>query len=126
MKLKCFVHRIEEIVGGRAPAASSILRYNQKAIPVLSYVSQFAPPPFSANVCALAHGAIHKIIRIPPNSMSRVLSHSMSFCSAVQPIPVLAYCGAHLIRFAQSERCHFLSLQSKVAGLVEMISLLLC
>ena len=52
---------------------------------MLSYVSQFSPPPLSADVPALAHGAIHKIIRIPPKSLPRVLCHSMSFCSAVDP-----------------------------------------
>ena len=40
-----FVHRGEEVVGGKAPATTSIVRYNQRCIPVLSYVAQFAPPP---------------------------------------------------------------------------------
>ena len=57
-----FVHRVEEVVEGKAPAAASIVRYNQRALPVLSYVSQFSPPPLTADVPGLARGAIHKII----------------------------------------------------------------
>ena len=129
--LVTFVHRGEEGVGGKAPATTSIVRYNQRCIPVLSYVAQFAPPPSfseghepgilqkelagswpplykgkSGGVCveALAHGVIHKIIRIPPKSMPRALCHSMSFCIAVDHIPIKTYCAANLMRFAHSER----------------------
>ena len=63
---------------------------------------------------ALAHGVIHKIIRIPPKSVSRAVCHSMSFCIAVDPIPIKAYCAANLMRFAHSERDYFLALLSKV------------
>jgi hypothetical protein len=39
-----FVDRIGKICNGKAPAATSIFRYNQRAASVLSYVAQFAPP----------------------------------------------------------------------------------
>jgi len=39
-----FVNRIEEICSGKAPAATCICRYNQRAASVFSYVAQFAPP----------------------------------------------------------------------------------
>ena len=69
--IKKFGNRVLEIVSGRAPATSSIVRYNQRGTAVLSYVSQFAEPPEEYDVEALAHGAIHSILRLPPDTFSR-------------------------------------------------------
>ena len=66
--IKKFVNRVHEICLGKAPAAVSLIRYNQRVLPVLSYVSQFAIPPDSFQIQALAHRSIHSILRIPPNS----------------------------------------------------------
>ena len=52
--------RVLEVVAGNAPATQAILRYNQRAVPVLSFVSQFAPPPPSFDLPALEQTAIHK------------------------------------------------------------------
>ena len=57
--IKKFGNRAAEIVAGKAPATSSIVRYNQRGPSVLSYVAQFAGPPDEYNLEALAHGAIH-------------------------------------------------------------------
>ena len=38
------VQRVQEVTSGNAPAATSILRFNQRVVPVLAYVSQFSPP----------------------------------------------------------------------------------
>ena len=43
--IKKFSNRVQEIVMGKAPAATSIFRYNQRAASVLSYVAQFVEPP---------------------------------------------------------------------------------
>ena len=43
--IKKFSNRVQEIVMGKAPAATAIIRYNQRGPSVLSYVSQFAAPP---------------------------------------------------------------------------------
>ena len=40
---KC-VSRVHGIIAGKAPAAAAIIRYNLRAVPVVSYVSQFALP----------------------------------------------------------------------------------
>ena len=55
---------------------------------VVSYVSQFAPSLVAAKVSALAHRAMHRILRIPFNSVSRNLCHSL-FAAAVEPFPFL-------------------------------------
>ena len=39
------VQRVQEVTSGNAPAATSILRFNQQVVFVLAYVSQFSPPP---------------------------------------------------------------------------------
>jgi len=113
-----FVGRVDEVCGGNAPAATSICRYNQRAVTVLSYVSQFAVPPANADVAALSHWATHRILKMPPRSMARQLSYSIGFCSAVEPIPLVAYCAATQFRFAHSERDYLLALSVKIRGLM--------
>ena len=91
--IKKFVNRVHEICLGKAPTAVSLIRYNQRVLPVLSYVSQFAIPPDSFHVNALAHRSIHSILRIPPNSFSVLLTNTIGFCSMIDPLPISAYCG---------------------------------
>ena len=109
--IKKFGNRVLEIVSGRAPATSSIVRYNQRGPAVLSYVSQFAEPPEEYDVEALAHGAIHSILRLPPNTFSRKLTNSISFCSGIDPLPILSYCSAIRYRFAASEAPYLIQLR---------------
>ena len=85
-------------------------RYHERAVPVLSYVSQLAGPPAHADVARLNGQSVHKILRLPATSVSRVLCHSVSFCSAVDPIPLNSYCAANLYRFAHSARDYLLDL----------------
>ena len=53
--IKKFFVRVPEICLGEAPAATALVRYNRRAVPVLSYVAQFAVPPDSYRVSSLAH-----------------------------------------------------------------------
>ena len=73
-----FTNRVQEIVMGKAPARTSIIRFNQRGPAVLSYVSQFAEPHEEYNPAALAHRAIHSILRLPPNIFSRKLANSIA------------------------------------------------
>ena len=66
--VKKFVSRVHEICLEKAPAAVELIRYNQRVLFVLSYVSQFATPLVSFNVQALAHRSLHSILTVPPNS----------------------------------------------------------
>ena len=79
--IKKFSDRVHEIVAGKAPAAPAIIRYNQRGPSVFSYVCQFAEPPSEYNVEALAHWAVHCILRLPYNTFSRKLTNSIAFCS---------------------------------------------
>ena len=72
-----------EIVSGKAPAASSIIRYNQRGPAVLSYVSQFAEPPAVCGLESLAHRAIHSILRLPLNSLLENLRLLLFFVLAL-------------------------------------------
>ena len=69
--LEKVVQRVHEVTEGNAPAASSIIRFNQRVAPVLSYVSQFSPPPIDKNIPELSQWSIHKILRLPSNCKSR-------------------------------------------------------
>jgi hypothetical protein len=116
--LSRFVNRVEEVCIGQAPAAVSICTYNQRAVTVLSYVAQFSPPPVEAKLECLFHWAVHKILRMPANCMARELSYAISFCSAINPLPLKSYCLACLYRFADSEREYLFLLRDQIRALV--------
>jgi hypothetical protein len=63
---------------------------------------------------ANTHWAVHKILRMPPNSISRELSHSLGGFTHIEPCALESYCAACLYRFASSERSYFLSLERKI------------
>ena len=106
-----FSNRVHEIVAGKAPAAPSIIRYNQRCPTVLSYVAQFAEPPCEYNIESLAHWACHSILRLPPKSFSRKLINSVAFCSGINPLPIVSYCAAVRYRFAVSEASYLIQLR---------------
>ena len=84
---------------------------------MLSFVSHFACPPPEPNLEDLDQWAVHKIPRMPSNSMSRNLCHSISFCSAVDPMPLRAYCAANLYRFAICELAYLQKLAREVVSI---------
>ena len=104
--------RVHEVVAGNAPTTSAILRYNQRAVTVLSYVSQFSHPPGEV-LPDLDTWCVHKIFRLPAKCFSRKLCHSVSFCTEVDPISLSSYCSANMIRFANSEREYLLQLHAE-------------
>ena len=65
---KC-VCRVHEVVEGKAPSTTSISRYNQRAVPVLSFVSQSACSTPEPNLEDLDEWAVHRIPRMPSNCM---------------------------------------------------------
>ena len=69
---KKFVHRVHEIVAGNAPATTAILRYHERAVPVLSYVFHFACPPVNTNIPERDQWSVDKMLRIPSSCMSLV------------------------------------------------------
>ena len=116
--LSKFVNRVSEVCHGQDPAAVAICTYNQRAVTVLSYVAQFAPPPEDSKLECLSHWAVHRILRMPPNCMARELTYAISFCSAVNPLPLKSYCLASLFRFAASEREYLVQLRIQVLDLI--------
>ena len=112
--VKKYINRVQEIVVGSAPSTVSIIRYNQRAVPVLSYVSQFAIPPKSFNLEALAHRSIHSVLRLPPQTFSRALTNTVGFCSAIDLTPIKSYCAAVRYRFAVSEAEYLIQLKEEV------------
>ena len=114
--LKKFKDRVLEVAQGLASATSSIIRYNQRAVTVLSYVAQFAAPPVAAKIQELDAWSVHKILRLPAKCMPRNLCHTLEFCTLVNPIPLRAYCNACRFRFAHSERDYLLELARTVAA----------
>lgn len=67
-----FLDRVEEIADSSAPALGAILRCNERAVSVFSYVSQFVQITDAKSMGALEQRGVHKMLRLPPNSMSRL------------------------------------------------------
>ena len=102
-----FTHRVQETCLGKAPAAAAALvRYSQGAVPVLSYVAQFAVPPDSYKVSSLAHSSVHSILRVPGNPFSHQLANNIGFCSGISPLPINSCCASVRYRFAVSEAAY--------------------
>jgi hypothetical protein len=117
--IKKFSKRVQEICVGRAPAASALVRYNQRAVPVLSYVAQFAVPPDSYRVSSLAHRSVQTILRVPGNSFSQQLTNNIGFCSGISPLPINSYCASVRYRFAVSEASYLEQLRANIFAYIK-------
>ena len=111
-----FNKRVLEIADGKAPSTVAFLRYNERAVSVLSYVAQFAIPP--SDLGKLEYQARHKLLRMPPQSMSYDLSHRLEDFCGVAPTALEDYCLAVMYRFAHSERKYLAELSLKVQSLI--------
>ena len=86
-----------------ATALPTIVRYNERAVPVFGYISQVLLHPDIPKLKRLEQRGIHKKLKLPPNSMSQKLTHSFGeFCPLV-PRPVFAMSIAAHSRFAKAE-----------------------
>ena len=62
-----WARRVEDVASAGTSACVSQLRYSSRALPVLGYVAQLAPPPATAS--ALERQALHRVPHIPFNAM---------------------------------------------------------
>ena len=108
-----FANRVQGICLWRAPAAA-LVRYNQRVVPVLSYVAQFAVRPDSYKLSALAHSSVLSILRVPGNSFSRQLTNIVWFCLGISPLPINSYCVSVRYRFAVSKAAYLEQLRGDI------------
>ena len=71
-----YKQRAREIHVAALPAAFSASEYNTKCLPTLLHVSQLCPPP--PHFLQAELGAIHKILHIPPQTLSYNLALNFS------------------------------------------------
>jgi len=110
--------RVLDIADAKAPSTVAFLKYNERAITVLSYVAQFAYPPPEFDIDCKEFQAVHKLLRMPPQSMSYELSHRLEDFCIVAPVVAQDYCLAIMFRFAYSERKYLADLAVKIQGLI--------
>ena len=110
-KFQC---RAEEIFGGGAPALPSLLRFNERAVPVFSYVAQVFAPRDWKKMYRFEQNAVHKVLHLPPNCMSRELFHSLEIFSGVVPRCLGAYIKSCMFRFAKSEEDTWTALRARL------------
>jgi len=98
-----YLSRCFDISLSVATALPTIVRYNERAVPVFGYISQVLLHPDIPKLKRLEQRGIHKILKLPPNSMSQKLTHSFGeFCPLV-PRPIFAMSIAAHSRFAKAE-----------------------
>ena len=97
-----FKERVKEIAEAGAPTLPSILRYNEYAASVFSFVAQVCPIPDHKEFAATEQNGVHKMLRLPPNSMSRRLMHSLEPFLGKSPLCLSAWSKAAMFRYAFS------------------------
>ena len=102
-ELTTALERIKELTEASAPSLPTILRYNERVATVFSYVSQVIRIPDTSSLMAMEQRGIHKMLKLPPNSMSRTMAHSFGNFCAVVPKAIAANCRATMYRFALRE-----------------------
>ena len=98
-----YTERVKELAENQAPSLPTILRYNERVATVFSYVAQVVSPPAGVDLASIEQHSIHKILKLPPNCMSRKLALSIEPFSLVVPRCLSALCDAAMFRFASSE-----------------------
>ena len=117
--LERFSKRLDELVGGVAPAPLAMNSYNQKLVPLISYVAQFAVPSSDqADLPAIEQHALHRLLRIPPSSMSRDLLRALHPFVAVEPLSLKDYAVACMYRFAHAHKEYLLGLEQDIRSQV--------
>ena len=105
--LKCceekYLSRCFDISLSVATALPTIVRYNERAVPVFGYISQVLLHPDIPRLKRLEQRGIHKILKLPPNCMSQKLTHSFGEFCPINPRPIFATSIAAHSRFAKAE-----------------------
>ncbi len=97
-----FLSRVEELSNAQAPMLGTVLRYNERVASVFSYVAQVTDLPDPNSIASLEQRGIHKALKLPPNSMSRELMHSMEPFCLKAPLALTSLCRASMYRYARS------------------------
>ena len=98
-----YLSRCFDISLSPATALPTIVRYNERAVPVFSYVSQVLLHPDIPRLKRLEQRGIHKILKLPPNCMKQKLTHTLGEFCPLSPKPIFALSIAAHSRFAKAE-----------------------
>ena len=109
--------RAREIHAAALPVAFSASEYNTKCLPTLLYVSQLCPPP--PHLLQTEIGAIHKVLHLPPRTISYSLAVNFSDIIGLSIRSASTAMNASMIRFAlksfpQAKQINDLLLQATV------------
>ena len=105
--------RVKEIAEAGAPTLLSILRYNERAASVFSFIAQVCPIPVQKEFAATEQRGVHKMLRLPPNSMSRKLMHTLEPFLCKSPVCLIAWSKAAMYRYAYSVRNFLITLHAE-------------
>ncbi len=113
-----YLARVEELSSTQAPSLGTILRYNERVASVFSYVAQVTEHPDPKNFKSLEQRGVHKVLKLPPNCMSRQLMHSCEPFFLKAPVAITSMCKAAMYRFARGESEFLNQLKAEVLGLL--------
>ena len=89
------------------------MKYNERAVPVFSYVSQVLLHPDIPRLKRLEQRGIHKILKLPPNCMNQRLTHTLGEFCPISPKPLFALSIAAHSRFAKAEEVALRTMQAE-------------
>ena len=98
-----YLSRCYDLSQNVATALPSVIRYNERCVPVFSYVAQVMLHHDFAKLKLLDQRGVHKVLKLPPNCMSQKLCHTFDIFCPISPRPIVALCLAAHSRFAKAE-----------------------
>jgi len=113
-----YLSRCFDLSQSVASGLPTIVRYNERAVPVFSYVSQVLIHPDIPRLKRLEQRGIHKVLKLPPNCMNQKLLHSFGHFCPVSPKPLFSLCIAANSRFAKAEENAIRLIQSDALQLL--------
>ncbi len=113
-----YLERVEDIGSASAPSLVAVLRYSERAATVFSFVSQVIPVHDPPSLATLEQRGVHKMLKLPPNSMSRKLMHSLEPFQCKSPTAIISMCRASMYRLARREAVFIRSLHAEILDLL--------
>ena len=86
-----------------ACALLTTVRYNERAVPAFSYVSQVLLHPDVPRLKRLEQRGVHKILKLPPDCMKQKCTYALGEFCPLSPKPIFTLSIAAHSRLAKAE-----------------------
>ena len=108
-----YLSRCVDICLSVASALLTIVRYNERAVPVFSYVSQVLLHPDIPRLKRLEQRGSHNTFKLPPKCTKQKLTHTLGEFFPFSHKPIFAFSIAAHSRFAKAEEVALRAMQGE-------------